>query len=380
MRRVKSYSIAIFSLTKLLLGKPFLVMLVLLLLAGSYSSVFAQTAMMQDQANQGQAKSSAPAHTNDPIGYTVTLNRGVVTLPSSQTPGYSVSLLKRPPHQYPQEIYGWGAVNSFVILPPTISVIVVSGIPGVITPDGFGGFTTESFFTCVSPWPGIGLPEFIQCPSSQVVVDPATNVSIFTSGYVPADSFMQTYSTPQTTNIYNNNTYNNTYNYYNTGSPASNSTPSAQEPASTHPSGSVASLTGTDQDAAVLAQALRDISRSWLRSDVSLLSRHMRTTGKVEIYQESKYQYSITPEALEKTTDEVYDYLSTRSFEFNALRSKANGEITAYATQVYYVRSSKTDDAPLTMYMAYSFKKSRGIWSINAISSSLTPFLPSNGN
>ena len=188
------------------------------------------------------------------------------------------------------------------------------------------------------------------------------------------------------TNIYN------TYNYYPAANPAAGFNPNAVQgstPASapTGPSAERATpntppaIAGTagspsvlkPDDADLLASAYSDIQRGWIRGDVSLIKKHVDMTGSISILSQAKYQYSVPSDKFITSTDNMFDQIVTKSFTVTALQKQTNGDITAFATHVYSLRSADDSDPKKTIYVSYVMSKKALGWVIVAVDSSQSP-------
>jgi hypothetical protein len=225
-----------------------------------------------------------------------------------------------------------------------------------------------------------GLPQSYTClPSNIYLTNPQSQI-VYVGGPIPAAAIIQSapQAAPQTVyNVYNYNTYNN---YYGSSSApsATASAPDAQSSDSSSPQSTPAKPNTSsappagmpaDKDAAQLAAMFQDVSRSWMRNDISLMRKHFGTGSNVSIFINGQYQYSIASSEFLKATDQAFDYLYTRSFSFDSFRSQTNGDITAYATQSYYLRTDGANAALKTVSLSYTFGKRNGEWVIVAIDS-----------
>ena len=149
------------------------------------------------------------------------------------------------------------------------------------------------------------------------------------------------------TNIYNQYTTNNYYGADARSAPAS-----------------------ADRDGASPAMALRDIARSWMRGDVSLLKGQMSADQQIDILSAGTLHTSVSADKLASATDELYDRIVTRSFEFDVPRTLADGSVRAVAKHVFAMRSGASGDPDRTLYIAYTLRRIAYRWIIVSVDTS----------
>jgi len=225
------------------------------------------------------------------------------------------------------------------------------------------------------PWGYLGWNGYLEVVPGTLTILPTAPQYVYTGGYLaftPGTYDVQ--AAPQPVyNVYNQYTTNNYY--YANSAPAVQPVPGAPVQANRAAETSALAPDATIDDSAFLAQAFKDISRSWLRSDIALFKKYLSSDVKVDVLSQGVYEYSLASDKLAAATDSVYDHLATQSFDFQVLRSLRNGDITAYAKHVYFVRGGDASGSK-TMYVSYTMGKRNSAWVIVAIDSSSKPLVP----
>lgn len=273
--------------------------------------------------------------------------------------------------------YGYNGYGYYGYAPNTIIVPLSDGYDGSTVIYGPGTLSNGAI---------VGSNGYYTIPSlSQGYQDYQPDAS--SGGYVPANPGQPV------TNIYN------TYNYYGSQNTAPVAPPgsaapppqgqgasangqslsSAAAPASGDATAGAAATAPSAQadDADVLSAAYQDIQQGWLRGDIGLIKKHIDMTGTVAVLMQSEYQYTTGSDKFLSSTTALLNQIQTKSFTFTAIRKQVNGDITAYATQIYTIRTGDDTTSERTNYVSYGMSKRPVGWVIVAVDSSQTPLITS---
>ena len=127
--------------------------------------------------------------------------------------------------------------------------------------------------------------------------------------------------------------------------------------------------TGYHLDESGAQQAVEDIRRSWLRSDIDLLAYHLTDQQDIQVYFDGKYEYTTSTEDYYGMTADAMATTATVAMDFDRPIWISSHEVFYTGRHVFY----DPDGIRNSVYVSYRLRRLGGEWYIVAIGSSLEP-------
>jgi hypothetical protein len=113
-------------------------------------------------------------------------------------------------------------------------------------------------------------------------------------------------------------------------------------------------------EVATLDEVIAGIEEAWERGKLSLLMQHVRTDGKIEVYRDGEWAYSLTRSEFEEKTDQAFREYETISMRFEKPEEIGATEARARAEHLYKTRDGKEHRVNVT----YAFRRYGRTWRV----------------
>ena len=112
--------------------------------------------------------------------------------------------------------------------------------------------------------------------------------------------------------------------------------------------------------------AVEDIKNAWLTGNSELLTRHIDPVGKLAIYLDGKYSYSLSGSDYRDMSLDAMSNISTTGFTVYKTEQRSDGAYTILAKHEFY----DADKNLKVAYVSYTLTKTDSDWVIVAAGSS----------
>jgi len=112
--------------------------------------------------------------------------------------------------------------------------------------------------------------------------------------------------------------------------------------------------------------AMSDIRDAWLDNRPELIQDHLQQYGKIRIYFQGRYAYSINGEDYYQMVQDAFSTLETERFDLGRMRARSRDEIFISARHEFV----DPDGGSRTVQLGYTLRRSNGTWYIVAVDSS----------
>jgi len=117
--------------------------------------------------------------------------------------------------------------------------------------------------------------------------------------------------------------------------------------------------------------ALSDIRSAWIRNDADLLLKHVKRDSQIDVMLEGDYAYTVPAEDYMDMTRDAITGTETTGFEYDAIRSRGNDRVIAYATHTYIGSSGSVR----RVYVSYLLERNGSRYYIVEVGSSSNSLL-----
>lgn len=114
-----------------------------------------------------------------------------------------------------------------------------------------------------------------------------------------------------------------------------------------------------------LDQALADIRSAWMSGRLDLLDRHVSDSRDIAILLDGRYDYSVSPDDYVEMTEDALGEMDTVSFVWDKVRTRGDGDVTAFATHTYRTRGSTH-----RVHVSYTLDRAGSYYFITEVGSS----------
>jgi catechol 2,3-dioxygenase-like lactoylglutathione lyase family enzyme len=112
--------------------------------------------------------------------------------------------------------------------------------------------------------------------------------------------------------------------------------------------------------------AVADIRDAWLDNRPELIQDHLQQYGKIGIYFQGRYAYSINGEDYYQMVQDAFSTLQTERFELGRISGRSRDEVFVSARHDFV----DPDGQRRTVQLGYTLHRTSGTWNITAVDSS----------
>lgn len=128
---------------------------------------------------------------------------------------------------------------------------------------------------------------------------------------------------------------------------------------------------GGSKQSETISDAMDDIRKAWLNGDVARLNARFKSEGKVRVYPQGNYKYTVEAKEFTSMLKDAMTKIDTIGFEFDRPKSEETGHVLITGVHTFV----DADKEKRTTYVSYGLERTGGKWLITEAGSSAAPIV-----